>query len=149
MKKILALVLSVFALPLYAHPVDPRPDKPLVQLALLLDTSNSMDGLIDQAKSQLWRIVNDLAGARCRGDAPRIEVALYEYGNSGLPAGERYLRQVVSFTSDLDRVSEKLFGLRTNGSEKDCGVQVRELPRRLLHQLAPMGQIPDVPAWPS
>lgn len=131
MKKILALVLSVFALPLYAHPVDPRPDKPLVQLALLLDTSNSMDGLIDQAKSQLWRIVNDLAGARCRGYAPRIEVALYEYGNSGLPAGERYLRQVVSFTSDLDRISEKLFALRTNGGEEYCGAVINDAVKNL------------------
>ena len=34
-------------------------------LALLLDTSNSMDGLIDQAKSQLWKIVNELAAAKC------------------------------------------------------------------------------------
>jgi hypothetical protein len=30
-----------------------------VQIALLLDTSNSMDGLIDQARSQLWRVVNE------------------------------------------------------------------------------------------
>ena len=26
-----------------------------IQVALLLDTSNSMDGLIDQAKSQIWK----------------------------------------------------------------------------------------------
>ena len=31
--------------------------KPLVQIAILLDTSNSMDGLIGQAKTQLWNIV--------------------------------------------------------------------------------------------
>jgi len=35
-----------------------------IQLALLLDTSNSMDGLIDQAKSQLWKIVNELATSK-------------------------------------------------------------------------------------
>ena len=34
--------------------------KPLVQLAVLLDTSNSMDGLINQARSQVWKIVNEL-----------------------------------------------------------------------------------------
>jgi len=34
-----------------------RGKAPTVQLALLLDTSNSMDGLIDQAKTQLWKIV--------------------------------------------------------------------------------------------
>src|SRR6185295_3102994 len=48
-----------------------RNEKPVVSsdqnimLALLLDTSNSMDGLIEQAKSQLWKIVNELAAAKC------------------------------------------------------------------------------------
>jgi len=32
------------------------PDTKNIQVALLLDTSNSMDGLIDQAKAQLWEI---------------------------------------------------------------------------------------------
>src|SRR5687767_5560705 len=117
MKKILRLLLAALtmAAPAAAHPVDPDPRAPLIQIALLLDTSNSMDGLIGQAKSQLWRVVNDLAGSRCRGRSPRIEVALYEYGNSGLAAGENYIRQVLPFTRDLDRVSERLFGLSTNG----------------------------------
>ena len=35
-----------------------------IMIALLLDTSNSMDGLIDQAKSQLWKIVNEVAAAK-------------------------------------------------------------------------------------
>src|SRR4030095_9928908 len=35
-----------------------------IMMALLLDTSNSMDGLIDQAKSQLWKIVNELHEAK-------------------------------------------------------------------------------------
>src|SRR5262245_40495134 len=118
MKKFLNVLLSLaLAVPAGAHSVHPDPRFPLVQIALLLDTSNSMDGLIGQAKTQLWRVVNDLAGSRCRGRSPRIEVALYEYGNSGLAAGENYVRQVLPFTHDLDRVSERLFGLTTNGGE--------------------------------
>ena len=35
--------------------------KTKIKLALILDTSNSMDGLIDQAKNQLWKIVMELA----------------------------------------------------------------------------------------
>ena len=38
---------------------------------------------------------------------------------------------------------------RGQPGEKDRGVQMRELPRRLLYQLAPMGQIPDIPARPE
>ncbi len=81
----------------------------LIQMAILLDTSNSMDGLIDQAKSQLWRIVNELSQARKNGQSPRLEVALYEYGKSSLPEGEGYLRMIVPFTTELDRISEELF----------------------------------------
>jgi hypothetical protein len=93
-----------------------------IMLALLLDTSNSMDGLIDQAKSQLWKIVNELAGARCQdGARPSIKIALYEYGNDGLPASEGYIRLVSPLTSDLDVISEKLFALTTNGGNEYCG----------------------------
>ncbi|MEO7695078.1 MAG: hypothetical protein ABIS36_14065, partial [Chryseolinea sp.] len=44
-----------------------------ILIALLLDTSNSMDGLIDQAKSQLWKIVNELSKAQC-DDSSRPKV---------------------------------------------------------------------------
>ena len=54
-----------------------------IQVALLLDTSNSMDGLIDQAKSRLWNIVNTLTTLKYNGKAPQVEIALYEYGNDG------------------------------------------------------------------
>jgi hypothetical protein len=96
-------------------------DRPLVQLAILLDTSNSMDGLIAQAKTELWRVVNELATAKRKGQRPRLEVALYEYGNSGLAASSGWIRKVTGFTTDLDRVSEALFGLTTNGGDEFCG----------------------------
>src|SRR3954470_10255251 len=96
-------------------------DKPLIQLALLLDTSNSMDGLIDQARSQLWTVVNHLARTKKSGQTPRLEVALYEYGNQGLKPQDGFIRQVLPFTDDLDSVSEKLFALRTNGGDEYCG----------------------------
>lgn len=101
----------------------PAPEKDQsIMLALLLDTSNSMDGLIDQAKSQLWKIVNELAGAKCSdGARPTIKIALYEYGNDGLPSSEGYIRLVSPLTSDLDVISEKLFALTTNGGNEYCG----------------------------
>ena len=59
---------------------------PRIQLAILLDTSNSMDGLIDQAKTQLWNIVGQFSKTKLAGETPELEVALYQYGNDGLPA---------------------------------------------------------------
>jgi hypothetical protein len=99
-----------------------EPDEQAIMLALLLDTSNSMDGLIDQAKSQLWKIVNELSMAKCYdGRKPRIKIALYEYGNDALPSSEGYIRMVNPLTTDLDLISEKLFSLTTNGGNEFCG----------------------------
>lgn len=96
-----------------------------IQVALLLDTSNSMDGLIDQAKSRLWNIVNTLTTLKYNGQAPQVEIALYEYGNDGLK-DENYIRQVTPLTQDLDLVSEKLFALSTNGGSEYCGAVIRD-----------------------
>ncbi len=92
-----------------------------IQLALLLDTSNSMDGLIDQAKSQLWKIVNELATTKKNGQAVDLHVALYEYGKDAIPLQEGHLRNIVPFTQDLDKISEELFNLKTNGGNEFCG----------------------------
>jgi hypothetical protein len=80
-----------------------------------------MDGLINQAKSQLWKLVNQLAIAKCDNEKPNLEIALYEYGNTGLEASKGYIRQVSVFTGDLDLISEKLFSLSTNGGDEYCG----------------------------
>jgi hypothetical protein len=111
-------------------PVTPLPpdfgSKPLVQVAVLLDTSNSMDGLINQARTQIWKIVNELVSAEKSGSKPAIEVALYEYGNSALSRSGGWLRQVVPFTTDLDLVARELFALKTNGGDEYCGQVINE-----------------------
>ena len=63
--------------------------RPVIQLAILLDTSNSMDGLIDQARSSSGASSTSSATARKGGVTPELQVALYEYGNDGLPAERR------------------------------------------------------------
>ena len=115
---------------------DPAPqpnaaNAPLIQIAILLDTSNSMDGLIDQAKAQLWMIVNRFSKAQREGLDPNFQIALFEYGNTNLPAEEGYIRQVVSFTNDLDKVSASLFALKTKGGDEYCGQVINEALDRL------------------
>ncbi|WP_456439581.1 vWA domain-containing protein [Psychroserpens sp.] len=92
-----------------------------IKVALLLDTSNSMDGLIDQAKAQLWDIVNELSYAKCGDEKPNLRIALYEYGNDNLNGSEGHIRQVLAFSSDLDEISKQLFSLTTNGGNEYCG----------------------------
>ena len=83
-----------------------------VDLVICLDTSGSMSGLIESAKQKLWAVVNELATARPR---PRLRVALYHYGNTGLKAKTGWVQQLCPLTDDLDAVYGKLFPLRTNG----------------------------------
>ncbi len=104
---------------------------PKIQLALLLDTSSSMDGLLDQARSQLWAVVNALDSATFQGEAPQLEIAVYEYGNDGLAESDGYIRQVVGFSSELDLVSEGLFGLTTAGGDEFAGQVIARANREL------------------
>jgi hypothetical protein len=110
---------------------DPSPPRPTVQIAILLDTSNSMDGLIAQAKTQLWNVVNEFIRARKDGRQPAIQVALFEYGKQSLPAQEGFVRLILPLTDDLDRVSEELFALQTNGGDEYCGWVIRDAVKRL------------------
>ena len=115
-------------------PVDrPGPEpRSKVQIALLLDTSNSMDGLIHQAKATLWNLVNEFSHVRCRESrSPALEIALYEYGNDGLNAREGFIRQVLPFSTDLDEISQRLFSLTTNGGEEYCGQVIQTALRQL------------------
>jgi hypothetical protein len=91
---------------------------PAIDLAICLDTSGSMQGLIDAARGKLWAVVNDLALARPQ---PRLRVALLTYGNDGHQAENGWVRLDVPFTADLDLVSQRLFALTTNGGTELVG----------------------------
>lgn len=103
-----------------------KPVSSSIQVALLLDTSNSMDGLIDQAKAQLWSVVNHLTRLSKEGDNPIIELSLYEYGNDRLTSRTGYVRKVTSLTTELDSVSEGLFALSTLGGQEYCGAAIQQ-----------------------
>ncbi|OQP61627.1 VWA domain-containing protein [Niastella populi] len=105
--------------PLPQHPAPPAARK--VQVAVLLDVSNSMDGLIEQAKAQLWNMVSVLGKATCNDVAPTVEIALYEYGRPTNDSRSGYVKQINYFTRDLDEVSRNLFKLTTNGGDEYCG----------------------------
>lgn len=103
-----------------ATPITSQPaaqSKP-VDLAICLDTSGSMDGLIDAARQRLWEIVNDLATARPR---PNLRVALLSYGNDGYSTESGWVKVLSPLTSDLDEISNQLFALRTNGGTEFVG----------------------------
>src|SRR5688500_13329059 len=56
---------------------------------------------------------------------PRVQVSLFEYGNTRIHAGENYVRMVLLLTENLDDVSEKLFSLKTNGGDEYCAAVIQ------------------------
>lgn len=121
----IALSLSVLCFPSTALA------KAKIQIAILLDSSNSMDGLIDQTRTQIWQIVNSLTKVTKDGEIPDLEVALYHYGNDNIPSQEGFVRLLTGFTSELDLVSEKLFTIRTKGGQEYAGWVIRSAMQQL------------------
>lgn len=99
------------------QPAPPATSSATVQIALLLDTSSSMDGLIEQARVQLWEIVGALQTDD--SDQPRqVEVALFQYGNSRISERDGFIEKLSDLTSDLDPVSVRLHALSTSGGKE-------------------------------
>ncbi|HEY8962262.1 MAG TPA: hypothetical protein VIM57_08655, partial [Luteolibacter sp.] len=73
----------------------------------------------------LWKVVNTFTDARRDGEAPQVEVALYEYGNNNLSVENQWVRQVQPLTRDLDSLSKSLFALKTNGGDEYCGAVIQ------------------------
>ncbi len=94
-----------------------------IELVICLDTSNSMDGLIDSAKRKLWEIVNELGKAK---PTPNLKVGLFSYGNDNYDRNAGWVRKELDLTGDLDKVSEKLFGLTTRGGTEYVGRVCRD-----------------------
>ncbi|MEP6673553.1 MAG: vWA domain-containing protein [Ferruginibacter sp.] len=121
-------IASVFFLMALTKPaqnkssVTVKPQKQKIQAAILLDVSSSMEGLIEQAKAQLWNMVSVMGKAQCDNNTtPEIEIALYEYGRSSNDPKAGYIKQLSGFTTDLDQLSKNLFSLTTNGGDEYCG----------------------------
>lgn len=94
-----------------------------IQLALILDTSGSMDDLIDQARGQMWSMVHEIMYSD-NGEQPILEIALYEYGSSSLSRRDDFIALHVPFTTDLDWIADELFTLRTSGRAEYHGAAV-------------------------
>jgi hypothetical protein len=125
------MLCAVIMLTAFTQEPKPTASTSKIQIALLLDTSNSMDGLIEQAKGKLWTIVNEFSRYEKGKEAPQLEIALFEYGNDRLDANDEWIKQISAFTTDLDFISQKLFELQTYGGSEHCGAVIHEANQRL------------------
>ncbi len=124
MKKLVSIIVIFVGL-VHSNIFVAQQSSKKVQVAILFDTSNSMDGLIDQAKTRIWGIVNEINSLRYQGEVPKLEIAIYEYGKSSLSVQNHYVLRLLNLTNDLDEVSNQLFSLRTNGGDEFCGAVIK------------------------
>lgn len=95
-----------------------------IQIAILLDTSSSMNGLLYQTSYQIWDIINVITQLKIEGKQPKLEFALYEYGNDYIPEEDGFVRKIKGFNTDLDSISYEIFSLKTKGGYEYSGYAI-------------------------
>ena len=84
--------------------------RPLVEMVFVLDTTGSMGGLLDGAKTKIWEIVN--AVMRTPADRrPEVRIGLVAFRDHG----DAYVTKVLPLTADLDKVYATLMEYRAEG----------------------------------
>ena len=79
-----------------------------LEMVFVLDTTGSMDGLIDGAKQRIWGIINDVMQ---KPSKPRVRVGLVAYRDNG----DEYVTKLLAITEDLDKVYTTLMDYRADG----------------------------------
>jgi hypothetical protein len=95
-----------------------------IDLVVCLDTSGSMERLIDSARGRLWDVVNRLHEA---APGATIRVGLLSYGSpSGSRADEGWVVRRSGLSTDLDSVYAEMTSLRTSGGDEYVGWVVHD-----------------------
>ena len=79
-----------------------------LEIVFVLDTTGSMQGLIDGAKQRIWGIINDVMQ---KPSKPRVRVGLVAYRDNG----DEYVTKLLAITEDLDKVYTTLMDYRADG----------------------------------
>jgi hypothetical protein len=100
-----------------------------IDLVICLDTSGSMQDLINSARGRIWDIVNKLAKA---SPTPRLRVGLLSYGSpNGSTAEQGWIVLQTDLTDDLDALYAKLMALTTDGGDEFVGWVIGDAVQRM------------------
>lgn len=103
-------------------------NKPRVDVVFVLDTTGSMDGLIQTAKDKIWSIATTMASAQ---PTPEIRIGLVAYRDRG----DQYVTRRVDLSSDLDSVYAALMDFQAGGGG-DTPESVNEALNDAVHQMS-------------
>jgi hypothetical protein len=102
---------AVATLPPVPQVEEPPPapkEPPLVEVVFALDTTGSMQGLIDGAKRRIWSLVNFIASGQPQ---PKVRIGLVAYRD----LGDDYVTRFYDLSDDMDEVFEHLSSFRADG----------------------------------
>jgi hypothetical protein len=102
-------VIGFLTLALFS-PAAPAPiqRRPAVEVVFCLDTTGSMSGLIEGAKTKIWAICNQILNGR---PTPNLKVGLVAFRDKG----DEYITRVYDLRDDLDAVYTDLKTFTANG----------------------------------
>ena len=133
-----ALVVALLLLPASSQAEDAvQPTPRQVDMAICLDTSGSMSGLINAAREKLWKIVEELSMLE---PMPDVRITLLTFGSPGNEAAGHVVLQT-PLTRDLDQLHDLLFKLRTNGGTEYVGRAVQAAIKELSGSRADLKMI--------
>ncbi|MBT3586321.1 MAG: hypothetical protein HN509_15545 [Halobacteriovoraceae bacterium] len=98
---------------------------PSADIAILLDTSGSMQGLINQVRDGLWQTLNNLGEIKKDGEVAELKLALFEYGSGIVPAEANFMQMLSPLTTDHTVIAEKLFATKASGSQEYSGQAIQ------------------------
>jgi hypothetical protein len=97
-----------------------KTDTSKIQIALVIDVSGSMNGLLNQVQSQFWKMVTFLENAKRRKDIVALEFAILTVGNAEF--SETGQTGIISqFTNHFDCLLDKIIDLNTSGGDENFG----------------------------
>ena len=79
-----------------------------LEMVFVIDTTGSMGGLIEAAKSKVWSIVNDVLKSPSH---PKVKIGLVAYRD----LGDSYVTKVTPLSNDLDKIYTTLMGYQAEG----------------------------------
>jgi hypothetical protein len=101
----------------------PGGDTRAVDVVICLDTSGSMEGLLDSTRARIWDVTNELAKMK---PTPELRIGLLSFGDGHSTESEGWIVQHLDLTEDLDTVYSELMSLKIGGSEEFVGRVVDE-----------------------
>jgi len=81
---------------------------PQIEVVFCLDTTGSMAGLINSARTKIWAITNQIAAGK---PAPKLKIGIVAYRDRG----DEYITKITDLSEDLDSVHRQLLALRADG----------------------------------